>query len=134
MSLGEDIPILIPISIALTIFVFFTMLTTSNISEKYEAVKMSQKALTIGEYVITKYSNEIGLIQKDKLGNGNCSHCKTINNLNITTKYKLKIIIKENQSCWCWGKDFNTKSATKIELPIVFDDRSIGVLNVIVGK
>jgi hypothetical protein len=57
MPVGEDIPMLIPISIVLVAFIIFLVTLISNFSEQTEIVKLSQVSTNIGDYLLNNHPN-----------------------------------------------------------------------------
>jgi len=112
MPIGEDIPMLIPISIVLVIFLVFVLSLFANFSEQHDIVKMSQSSLTTGSYLINvKFGTRTGMLDISKLGY-NFTVCRDISQLNISSSYQMRINISDTTSGknWCWD---NTNSYSK---------------------
>ncbi len=136
MPVGEDIPMLIPISIVLVVFLLFLFALFANFSEKSEIVKMSQTTLDIGEYIINiQFAEEYGISSPPQSQWG----CRDISELNISPNYKTKINITnlETGRWWCWGDISNSKEIVTNNLPtlIIENGKTIPALvSVSVGK
>lgn len=152
MPIGEDIPILIPISIVLVVFLLFLFTLFINFSNSTDIVKMSQISLDIGDYIITAHPNistGLGMLNgtnlfshkykwaKDKCAENNCTHSYIKYLSNISAPYKLSIKIKTNKTCWCWGEIKNSKDVVVNNFPVLIINESKtipGVVIVSVGK
>ncbi len=135
MPVGENIAVLIPLSIILTVTLLFVFSLFIQFSERMDIVKMSQTSLNVGEYVINDefhYKNGIALPE-------NHWGCGKISELNITSNYKVKINITnlETGRWWCWG---NVDGADKVvvnSLPTLIikgENVSLAKVSIIVGK
>jgi hypothetical protein len=140
MPIGEDVPMLIPISIVLVVFILFLFTLFTNFSEQSEIVRMSQTSLNIGERLINiKFATMTG-INGTLLGNiHNCANYK-ISALDISSNYKVMINItdKVNQSrFWCWGtvKDAEEVVTNRLPTLIIENNKTIPAMVVIsIGK
>ena len=119
MSIGEDIPILIPISIILVVFLIFLISLLAGLSDQSEMLKMSQTSINVGRYVVNeKFSNSLGTIippPSDHFG------CHDISELNISSNYKLKINITnlETGRYWCWGDISGSRNLVTNSFPVI---------------
>ena len=125
MPLGEDIPILIPISIVLVVFILSLFTLYSNFSDRTEIVEMSQKSLNIAEYIIA--NKEI-----IEFSNG---YCRNVNEWNISSNYKVYITVMkiEDNSFSCWGNIKNSNTVVTNSLPFLIEDDLAKVV-VSIGK
>lgn len=120
MPLGEDVPILIPISIVLVIFILSLFALYSNFSERTEIVEMSQKSLNIAEYII---SNEDINFKFENT-------CRKLEELNISSNYKVQINVTnlDNNRWDCWGGIVDSRIVVRNSIPLLID----GELNKVV--
>ena len=118
MPIGEDIPILIPISIVLVVFLLFLFTLFTNFSEQSEIVRMSQTSLNIGEYLINVQFKE-----EDGIASPSDSHwgCHDLNELNISSNYQTQINITnlETGRWWCWGSMYKAKDVVTNNFPVL---------------
>lgn len=152
MPIGEDIPILIPISIILVVFLLFLFALFTNLSSNTDIIKMSQTSLSIGDYVINAHPNisaGLGMLNgtalysekykwaKDHCSENDCAHSYMKHLSNISAPYKLSIKIKTNQTCWCWGEIKDSKEVVTNNFPTLIINKSKtipAVVIVSVGK
>lgn len=141
MPIGEDVPMLIPISIVLTVFVLFFIFLFINFSERNEIIRMSEAAMDISDLSANIiFSDSLGRIDEDKLGSS--GHCKELSDINITPNYHTKInISKSTGEYWCWDNtnyySDKPKSVVTKAIPILIEDNytiTAGKLVVSIGK
>jgi hypothetical protein len=142
MSIGEDIPMLIPTSIVLVTFILFVMSLFGSFSEKFDAARMSQASLTTGDYLVNvRFSTGTGELDLDGLGN-DFTFCRDIAQINITSNYQLAINISDASGrYWCWDNtnSFSREPRTQITniLPVLLSnstDTINGQVKISVGK
>lgn len=118
MPVGEDIPMLVPVSIVLVVFILFLFSLFSNFGENSEILRMSQVSLNVGEYLINshpKLSMNFGMLNGTYLYSDSLkwakSHCpddcknSRLDYLsNISSSYPLEIKIISDEDCWCWNE------------------------------
>lgn len=109
MPVGEEVPILIPVSIILVIFILALFTLYINFSNQTEIVEMSQKSLTIAEYVIK---------------NGGC-----LEDLQISSNYKIYIRIGDE----IWGDIEGSNTVVVNSMPFLMNGNPSKVV-VSVGK
>ena len=139
MPIGEDIPILIPLSIILVVFLLFLFTLFANTTNSTSIIKMSQTALNIGDYILYKHpdlSSASGLLNgtslyskkyewaKDRCSENACAHSKIKYLSNVSSPYKISIKIKTNQSCWCWGETKDSKEVVTNNFPTLIINKS----------
>lgn len=137
MPIGEDIPMLIPVSIVIAVFLTFLFSLFINSTDRFEIIKMSQTSLTICEYTIKKFSNNYTALELSELGEENCPKCSELKELNISSNYKIKIVINSTEGCWCWGKELDGEKVVVNSMPIlIFKDWKTfpGMVSVYVWK
>ena len=141
MSIGEDVPMLVPVSIVLTIFLLFIFFLFANSSENFDIVKMSQTSLSVGDYIIKITNSGINTLSKEKLDSlgGNCNYkCASLKEVNITSNYKLYVYVKDsNGNCWCWGKEKDSTKAVSNALPVLIKEKDkliLGKVTAVVSK
>ena len=124
MPLGEDIPILIPISIVLVVFILSLFTLYSNFSDRTEIVEMSQKSLNIAEYIIA--NKEIIKFS---------GYCENLNEWNISSNYKVQINVTnlESYEGGCWGNVKNSNTVVTNSLPFLIENELAKVV-VSIGK
>ena len=143
MPIGEDIPLLIPISIVLVVFVIFLVSLFSNQIEQTEIIEMSQEASVAGNFILNSFSDIEGNLDTSKL-NGYCEYlcsigdCCRLKYLNYYSNYETKITIEANGDCWCWDNNayFSEQKVTST-FPIQVKDGNnqfLGQVIVNVGK
>ena len=116
MPIGEDVPMLIPVSIVLVVFVLFLFSLFTGFGEKSEIVRMSQVSLNIGEYMLNiKYPHAQGIVSPPESHWG----CKHISELNISSNYLLHVNITrlDTNRWWCWGNVRDSKTVVTNAFP-----------------
>jgi len=139
MPIGEDIPMLIPISILITVIVLFVFGMYTNITEQNELVRMSQVSMDTVDYIANiKYGDGLGNINYSKLGVSNIS--KTWDTLKITVNYKMNISVYDStvNKIW-WWTNINEAPEKSIVTSIPFviingNNTDLGKVTVIVSK
>ena len=103
--LGEDVPMLIPISIILVVFVIFLVSLFSGFIDQNEIIRMSQSSVNLGGSVINVFSDESGQISLDKLQEQTDGKCIKLSRLGIDTKFKARVEIESGAlgKSWCWS-------------------------------
>ncbi|MCD6575885.1 MAG: hypothetical protein J7K73_01860 [Nanoarchaeota archaeon] len=135
MPIGEDVPILVPISIILVVFILFLFSLFLHSAEQDEIIQMSQEATTIGNYIINqKFNNTIGITSPPNIWG-----CKNISEIGIHSKQKIKVNItnEENGRWWCWGNIEDSTKLVTIKIPtlITYKNETIPATVVVsVGK
>lgn len=122
MPIGEDIPILIPISIVLVVFILSLFTLYTNFSNQTEIVEMSQKSLNIAEYVI----------KNEQLIDFN-EECLELEELNISSNYKIQINVTNFDRWACFGNISNSETVVSNSLPFLRNEELNKVV-VNVGK
>ena len=143
MPIGEDIPMLIPVSIILTVIVLFLLGTFADIGEKNDLVRMSQTSLDTLDYASNiLFSDGHGNMDYNKLrALGAAYSCQSFTRLNLTMNYKMKINVSDSISgkYWCWKNmddDPEKNSITNYMPTIIINDtnKNLGKVTVIVSK
>ena len=122
MPIGEDIPILIPISIVLVIFLLFLFTLFTSFSDQSNVIKMSQTSLNIGEYIINTNSDTFGHLLNSKLEDYNYAKqdCfNKISELDLSSNYKVRIRIEDPvmNEVYCWGTIQHSKGVVTNQFP-----------------
>ena len=122
MPIGEDIPMLIPISIVLVIFLLFLFSLFTNFSDQSNIIKMSQVSLNIGEYLINTNSDNFGNILSSKLNEYNYAKHDCFNKLSeldMSSNYKVRIKIEDftRNDVYCWGNVQHSNDVVTNSLP-----------------
>lgn len=143
MPIGEDIPMLVPISIVLVVFLIFILSLFSNFSEQYDIIKMSQNSILIGDYIVNvKFAAETGKLSLQKLGENftGCSY-QNWSKLNITSNYQVIVNITdiESNKSWCWKNFYKSDAKTSVSnsFPVLLTDGNLthlGQVKVVVNK
>lgn len=121
MPLGEDIPMLIPISIVLTVFIVFLIALISNFSEQADIVRTSQVSLNMGDYLVNAHPQlSLGMsklngtyLNSQTFPRVNCpNNCGSsgLSQLLNTSYSNIAVMIETDTGCWCW----NTASGNKV--------------------
>jgi hypothetical protein len=145
LPLGEDLPMLVPISIVITIFVVFLLTLFVNMANQTEIVKMSQVAIDTSEYIANiKFAGTLGNLDYKRINStGKESTCKDLNNLNISVNYQMKINVSDisKSKWWCWDNvNSYSKEPTDVVnfmLPILIENQNLtdlGKVTVVVSK
>jgi hypothetical protein len=145
MPIGEDIPMLIPIAIVITIFVMFLISLFINFSDRNEVIRMSEAALNVGDLSTNVlFASDFGTVNQTKLEKlGYTQHCMDLSKLNISVNYQTHINISKTNSTdwWCWDNtnSYSKKPKTEIKkmIPIIITnstDASAARLEVTIGK
>lgn len=140
MPLGEDVPMLVPISIVLTVMVLFLIGVFMNMAEQNQIVRMSQMSLDTMNYLTNVvFADEFGNLDYDKLGTG--WGCQSLDDLNITVNYRMKINVSDsaNNRWWCWeNNNFkNSKTTITNAVPVIIlnnEKTDLGKVSVSVSK
>ncbi len=109
MPVGEEVPILIPVSIVLVVFILALFTLYINFSNQTEIVEMSQKSLNVAEYVIK---------------NEGC-----LEDLQISSNYKIHIKVGND----VWGDINNSNVVVINSMPFLINGKLSNVV-VSVGK
>jgi hypothetical protein len=115
MPVGEDIPMLIPISIVLVIFIIFLVTLISNFSEQTEIVKLAQVSTNIGDYLLNNHPNlslgrarlngtwlETHGYEKSRCATKTCNISDI--GLLVNTSARISVRIETADACWCWSE------------------------------
>lgn len=135
MPVGEDIPMLIPISIVLVVFVLFLIGLFSNFIDASDAIRISQESVLIKNSFINNMSNNLGMIDRQTLSS--YSYCKNpasyMSSCNLSrlgiygAKFKVGINLTDisSNTFWYWSntKSFN-ETALVTETPILITNNS----------
>ena len=114
MTVGEDVPILIPISIVLTIFLLFMVSLFVNFSQQSDMLQMSQVAQNLAEYMINiQFPAGSGMLSYIKLG-PQMGVCGDLKWLNITSNFRTTVNITDvgNKNYWCFTNSNSNKKVT----------------------
>ena len=139
MPIGEDVPMLIPVSIVLVVFVLFLFSLFTGFGEKSEIVRMSQVSLNVGEYIINAHpriSAEFGMLNGTylysnsfsiKWARDNCpNNCKNSSArylMNFSSSYPIAVKIEAGDSCWCW-EELKTETVVVNTFPVLILNNS----------
>ncbi|MDD5182154.1 MAG: hypothetical protein PHC66_03220 [Candidatus Nanoarchaeia archaeon] len=142
MPIGEDIPMLIPISILLTVVVLFVFSMFISITSQNELIRMSQLSMDTMDYVANiKFSDGFGNLDYDKFGTYFLGICKDVDRFNITANYKVNITVYDSTSnrIWCWHNTDEEayKNSIVNTLPFIIkhdNETHFGQVTVVVGK
>jgi len=120
VPIGEDIPLLIPISIILVVFIVFLVSLFSNFIDQNEVVRMSQTSITTGNYFIELFSDEKGSLVLEELNRHNsCKNkCCNFKSFGFYSNFKTNVKIESGGVYWCWS-NVNSKYDTSPEKRIV---------------
>jgi hypothetical protein len=145
MPIGEDIPMLIPIAIVITVFVLFLLSLFINFSERNEVIRMSEAALDVGDLSINVlFASNFGTVNQTKLEKlGYTQHCMDLSKINISVNYQTQINVSKTNSneWWCWDNTNSYSKEPKTEIkkliPVIIKNStaaSAAKLEVTIGK
>jgi len=136
MPVGEDIPILIPISIIIVVVMLFLLSLFVHFSEQSDIIRMSQTSLDIGDYIINvKFAYENGTNEITFPDES----CRDIKKLNMSSNYKTKVSITnlETGESWDCGNLYGAKDIVINNIPTLMIENNKTVpamVKVSVGK
>jgi hypothetical protein len=141
MPVGEDLPMIVIVSIVIVSFLIFMLFLFSN-HWNNDAIQISQYSINLGKYVISHTQDKIpNVLLTNKINKylGNCSiKCSSFKKANVTSRYKSKVIITdEDNNCWCMGYGSPSKSRMIITFPVLINESSrlcLGKVKVIAGE
>jgi hypothetical protein len=152
MPIGEDIPLLIPISIVLVVFIVFLVSLFINFTNQNELVLMSQNSITTGNYFVSYLGDGKGnldfqvLKEYSKSSKGGCDDqclngkCCDLEGLNYRSNFKTKINFTnlESGECWCWSNNNEFPERMIVNsYPVLISDganTTLGKVTVSVGR
>lgn len=143
MPIGEDIPMLIPISIILTVIVLFLFSVFITISEKNDIVRMSQVSLDVADRVINiNFTDGFGNINSsiyNRIGVNSSNKNWALLGINVNYKMKINISDSVNGRYWCWkntnaGPEDNSITNSIPVMLVNETHKDLGKVTVIVSK
>ena len=142
MPIGEDLPMLIPISILITVIVLFIFGVYTNMTEQDELIRMSQISLDTIDYTANIMLSDGSSNLEYSFERFNTSRiCHDMDYKNITVNYKVKINVSDSDTgrSWCWDNYDNAPEEESIvnTIPIMIINGSktdLGEVTVSVGK
>jgi hypothetical protein len=103
MPIGEDIPMLIPISILITVIVLFIFGVYTNMTEQNELIRMSQVSIDTVDYIANiKYGDDRGNLNRSKLGANLTTKDWTYLKMNVNYKMNITIYDYTTKATWTW--------------------------------
>jgi hypothetical protein len=143
MPIGEDVPMLIPVSIVLTIFVLFLFSLYINFSERNEVLRMSETGLDLADLTTNIiFAENLGRLNLTKIKAKAVLHiCTDISKLGLDANYYTKINISKSNTTywWCWqnekARDVTSQVTKEVPVLIIENNRSYaGKVEIVVSK
>lgn len=119
MFIGEDIPMLIPMSIAFVIFFIFLISFFGDLENNYETMEFIELDNLMKMKIMQTYGDEFGNL------NLTCTKCKSLETLNITAKYSVKVEIVNSTEKKCCFSNFKKMDEIKLvfEHPVTINNK-----------